>query len=294
MGLRTASTLQHLLPFSFVLLWSTGFIGARYGLPYAEPLTFLAIRVMVVLSLMTIIVLACKAPWPHSPQAAMHIALTGILVHGGYLAGVFVAIDRGLPSGLAALVVGLQPIATAIFAGLLLNEAVGRRQWLGLVLGLAGVVMVLGGKLTQDGLSVQTLWFLVWPTLLALASITAGTLYQKRFVPVFDLRTGSILQFLPCLFLFGALALTTETRSVDWTADFIFALLWLSVVLSIGAITLLNRLLRQGSAVQVASLFYLTPPTTAVIAWLLFDEVLAPLAVVGMAVTVAGVWLARR
>jgi drug/metabolite transporter (DMT)-like permease len=291
---RTSSRIQHLIPLCFVLLWSTGFIGAKYGLPYAEPMTFLWLRMALVLVLLIALVLMLKAPWPSSRQAMLHLAVSGLLVHGGYLGGVFVAIDRGLPSGLTALVVGLQPIATAFCAALLLQERVGARQWGGLLLGLIGVILVLGGKLGQDALDTSTLWYWLWPALVALASITAGTLYQKRFVPVFDLRTGAILQFLPCLLLFGVLALTTETRQVEWTGDFIFALLWLTLVLSIGAIALLNRLLRQGSAVQVASLFYLTPLATAVIAWLLFNETLAPLAVFGMGVTVAGVWLVRR
>jgi drug/metabolite transporter (DMT)-like permease len=291
---RTSSRIQHLIPLCFVLLWSTGFIGAKYGLPYAEPMTFLWLRMALVLVLLIALVLMLKAPWPSSRQAMLHLAVSGLLVHGGYLGGVFVAIDRGLPSGLTALVVGLQPIATAFCAALLLQERVGARQWGGLLLGLIGVILVLGGKLGQDALDALTLWYWLWPALVALASITAGTLYQKRFVPVFDLRTGAILQFLPCLLLFGVLALTTETRQVEWTGDFIFALLWLTLVLSIGAIALLNRLLRQGSAVQVASLFYLTPLATAVIAWLLFNETLAPLAVFGMGVTVAGVWLVRR
>lgn len=294
MPVRLPISLQNLIPLSFVLLWSTGFIGAKYGLPYAEPMTFLWLRMALVLLVLTALVIVIKAPWPGSGRAMLHLAVSGLLVHGGYLGGVFVAIDRGLPSGLTALVVGLQPIATAFCAALVLQERVGSRQWGGLLLGLIGVVLVLGGKLGQDAQDASTLWFWLWPAVLALASITAGTLYQKRFVPVFDLRTGAILQFLPCLLLFGMFALLTETRQVAWTGDFIFALLWLTLVLSIGAIALLNHLLRQGSAVQVASLFYLTPLATALIAWLLFDERLAPLAVFGMGVTVAGVWLARR
>lgn len=294
MSERSASRMQHLIPLCFVLLWSTGFIGAKYGLPYAEPMTFLWLRMAMVLLLLTGLVLALRAPWPRSRAAMLHLAVSGLLVHGGYLGGVFVAIDRGLPSGLTALVVGLQPIATAFCAAMVLQERVGPRQWGGLLLGLIGVVLVLGGKLGQDALDAPTLWFWLWPAVLALASITAGTLYQKSFVPVFDLRTGAIVQFLPCLLLFGVLALLTETRQVAWTGEFIFALLWLTLVLSIGAIALLNRLLRQGSAVQVASLFYLTPLATALIAWLLFEEQLAPLAILGMGVTVVGVWLARR
>lgn len=294
MKIQALPSLQRVLPLCFVLLWSTGFIGARYGLPYAEPLTFLTLRVSLVAGLMAIIVVVCRAPWPASPRTALHLLISGVLVQGGYLGGVFVAIDRGLPAGLTALVVGLQPVLTALCAGAALGERVGRRQWLGLVLGLAGVALVLAGKLEQDAVAPGALWYWLWPAVVALLSITAGTLYQKRFVPVFDLRSGAVLQFLPCIGLFGLLALTTETRQVQWTGDFLFALGWLTVVLSIGAIALLNRLLRQGSAVQVASLFYLTPPTTALIAWGLFDERLAAVGILGMAITVLGVWLARH
>ncbi|TLX59659.1 EamA/RhaT family transporter [Stutzerimonas nosocomialis] len=291
---RPVLSLQLLLPVTFVVLWSTGFIGAKFGLPYVEPLTFNVVRFILVVLLMTPIALLTRAPWPATPRAAMHIAVTGLLVHGGYLGGVFTAIDRGLPAGPTALVVGLQPLLTALLAGLLLGEQVTRRQWLGLGLGLGGVLLVLGSKLELDGVTLEVLLHWVWPALFALCSITLGTLYQKRFCPAFDLRSGSVIQFLPCVLVLGAVALVTETREIQWNGEFVFALLWLVLVLSIGAITLLNKMISQGSAVKVASLFYLTPPTTALIAWLLFGEMLAPLAVVGMLLSATGVWLARR
>lgn len=291
---RHSTFIPALLPLSFVVLWSTGFIGARFGLPHAEPLTFIFIRCVLVVLLMTPIALLLRAPWPAHARETLHIGVTGLLVHAGYLGGVFIAIDRGLPTGLTALIVGMQPLLTALCAGALLRERISRGQALGLLLGLGGVLLVLGSKLQLEDMTLQALVHRAWPALFALFSITAGTLYQKRFCPVFDLRTGSVIQFLPCILVIGVLAWLTESGEVRWDGEFVFALLWLVLVLSIGAITLLNRMIRTGSAVSVASLFYLTPPTTALIAWLLFDETLTPLAVLGLLVAAGGVWLARK
>lgn len=284
--------LQASMPILFVILWSTGFIGGKLGLPYAEPLTFLTIRYALVIALMVPLALLTRAAWPNNPRQWMHIAVTGLLVHGMYLGGVFSAIGAGLPAGIAALIVGMQPLLTALGAGWLLGERVIGRQWVGLALGFIGVAMVVASKGADAAFSGHLGAMLV-PALLALAGITAGTLYQKRFCPSFDLRTGSVIQFIPTFVVTGLIAWNTESMGVQWSGEFVFALLWLVVVLSLGAITLLNLLIRSGNAVNVASLFYLTPPTTAVMAWLLFDELLAPLALAGMAVAVAGVWLAR-
>ncbi len=288
------SMLTRLTPLLFVLLWSTGFIGAKYGLPYAEPLSFLAIRYVLVIGLMTLLALAMRAPWPAKPREALHIGVTGLLVHAVYLGGVFMSIHRGLPAGISALVVGMQPLLTGALAGLLLGERVSARQWSGLALGFGGVALVVGSKASVDGAAADALAHMLIPAVAALLGITAGTLYQKRFCPRFDLRTGSVLQFLPTLALTALVASQTETMAIQWTGDFVFALLWLVLVLSIGAISLLNLLIRSGSAVNVASLFYLTPPTTALIAWAMFGETLSPLALAGMAVAVSGVWLARK
>lgn len=288
------SALSRLLPLFFVLLWSTGFIGAKYGLPYAEPLTFLVTRYALVITLMTLVALAMRAPWPANAREAAHIAVTGLLLHGIYLSGVFISIDRGLPAGISALVVGMQPLLTGALAGLLLGERVSRRQWMGLALGFGGVALVVGSKASVDSLAPETLWHMVMPAVAALFGITAGTLYQKRFCPRFDLRTGSVVQFLPTLAVSAIIALNTETMHIEWTGDFIFALGWLVVVLSVGAVSLLGLLIRSGSAVNVASLFYLTPPATALIAWAMFDERLSALAITGMGIAVGGVWLARK
>ncbi len=183
---------------------------------------------------------------------------------------------------------------TGALAGLLLGERVSRRQWAGLALGFGGVALVVGSKANVDGVDGGALMHMLVPALAALLGITAGTLYQKRFCPRFDLRTGSVMQFLPSLVITLLVASQTETLRIEWTGDFVFALGWLVLVLSIGAISLLNLLIRSGSAVNVASLFYLTPPTTALIAWAMFDETLSALAIVGMTIAVAGVWLARK
>jgi len=277
------------LPFLFVVLWSTGFIGARLGLPHIEPLTFLLIRYSAVLVCMTLIATLSRAPWPQGLRSWFHIGVAGLLVHGIYLGGVFVAISLGLPAGLASLVVGLQPLLTALGAGYFLGASVSRRQWSGLLLGLLGVALVLSGKLGQEfGLAALV------PAVVALLGITAGTLYQKKFCPVFDWRSGAVAQFLPTTVVTGLAALATEHFRIDWTGELLFALGWLVLVLSIGAVSLLNWLIRHSSSVNVASLFYLVPPSTALFAWLLFDNTLSPLALLGMALTVWGVYLARQ
>lgn len=277
-------------PFLFVFLWSTGFIGAKYGLPYADALSFLLVRYFLVIGLMTALALATRAPWPGDPRRWLHIGISGVLVHAFYLGGVFVAIQHGLPAGITALVVGMQPLLTAFGAGMFLGEKVTPRQWGGLALGLVGVFLVLSGKVAADA----PLGAVLIPAVVALLAITAGTLYQKKFCPSFDLRTGSVIQFLPTAALTAlAIALFGEFR-IDWAPPFVFALGWLVLVLSLGAISLLNLLIRSGSAINVASLFYLTPPTTAVIAWLLFGETLSGAALAGMVLAVGGVWLARK
>jgi len=285
-----ASRFASFFPLLFVVLWSTGFIGAKLGLPDCEPLTLLTLRYAAVLVLMGVIVLATRAPWPASPKQWLHIGVSGLLVHAVYLGGVFTAIRLGLPAGVTALVVGLQPVLTALGASLLLRERVRAAQWAGLALGLAGVVLVVARKV-EGGPAAAAL---LAPAVVALAGITAGTLYQKRFCASFDLRTGSVIQFLPSLAVTALAAWRTETMAVHWTPAFVFALAWLVLVLSLGAVSLLNVLIRSGSAVNVASLFYLTPPTTALIAWAMFGETLTGLALAGMGLAVLGVWLARK
>ena len=281
--------MQRFYPLLFVFLWSTGFIGAKLGLPHAEPLSFLLTRYGLVISLMLAIALATRAPWPERPRDWLHIGVSGVLVHAVYLGGVFVAIKHGLPAGVTALVVGMQPLLTAFGAGWLLNEKVSTRQWAGLGLGFVGVGLVVSGKLGDGALGPMLI-----PAVVALLGITAGTLYQKRFCPKFDLRTGSVIQFVPTAIVTAIAVAVFEDYRIECTGQFVFALGWLVLVLSLGAISLLNLLIRSGSAVNVAALFYLTPPTTALIAYFIFGENLTLTAAFGMLVAVSGVYLVAR
>ena len=289
---RASPSLVVIMPGLFVLLWSTGFIGARLGLPYAEPMTFLALRFAIVVGVFALIVAALRVPCP-SLNGCWHEAVTGALLHAVYLGGVFWAIDRGLPAALTALIVGMQPLLTAAVVGPLLGERVTGRQWLGLVLGLVGVTLVLSEKLAAGGDQLFTGFGLdaVGLAVAGLFAITAGTLYQKRFGGTLDWRWAAIAQYTAALAVTGGLALLLETRTIVWHPDFIIALVWLVVVLSIGAVGLLMLMIRRGAASRVASLFYLVPPCTAIVAWLLFDERFGLMALAGMAVAVAGVAL---
>jgi drug/metabolite transporter (DMT)-like permease len=279
-----------LTPGVFVLLWSTGFIGAKFGLPYAEPLTFLLIRLSLVAAILTLVALAMRAPWPRRWADAGHIMVAGLLVHGVYLGGVFTGISHGLPAGVAALIVGLQPLLTAAASGHVLGERVSRRQWMGLALGLGGVLLVV-----WENLSLRAEYLTgIALCISALVGITVGTLYQKRFCGGMDLRSGTAIQYAASSLGLLAFAWPLETMQVRWTGEFLFALAWLGLVLSVGAVFLLYVLIRRGVAAQVASLFYLVPPATAVIAYLMFDERLGLLALIGMAVTAMGVALVNR
>ena len=277
-------------PALFVLMWSTGFIGSHYGIPFAEPFTLTVLRMMVVVGILTAIAIATRAPWPRRAADVGHIAVAGLLVHATYLSGVLYAITLQLPLGFVAMIAGLQPVVTAVFAHLLLNERLNWRQWLGMALGLSGVALVIVSKY---GLG-HSNWAGLGAAAVALSGITAGTLYQKRFCAHMDLRTGGVIQYAATGIVLAVLAMLFETRAVQWTGQFIFALLWLSIVLSIGAIGLLYVLIRQGAASKVASLFFLTPSVTALMAFALFGESLSWLAIAGLALTAAGVALVMR
>ena len=279
------------MPWLFVLIWSTGFIVAKYGMSYAEPITFLFLRFVGVLVCLLPLVWLARVPLPrragtHDVDWTMigHLAVAGVLMQWGYLAGVWAAVKLGMPAGMTALIVGMQPILTALYVSMR-GERVTGRQWLGLLCGIAGVGLVVANKLHLAGVGVTTLALCVG----ALLSITIGTLYQKRHCPVFDLRMGACIQFgasallcLPFMFLF-------ETREVHWTAQMIGSLVWSVLALSIGAIFLLFALIRRSAATSVTSLLYLTPPTTAVMAWLMFGEAFSLIGALGMLVGVIGV-----
>ncbi len=278
------------MPFVFVVLWSTGFIGSKLGAPHAEPFTFLALRFAIVAGLMVLLAVFTGAHWPRGWTVTARIGLAGLFIHGVYLGGVFVAIDRGLPAGLTALIVGLQPIMTALVAGPLLGERVSATHWLGFALGFIGVVLVLWPALS---FSIDDLSSLL-AACAGLFGITLGTLMQKRYGSEMDLRSGGAIQFGVSACALSILALGLETREIEWTGAFIFALAWLVLVLSFGAITLLLLLIRLGAASRVTSLFFLVPFATAAIAWPVFGEALSGLAVLGFAVTAIGVALVNR
>jgi drug/metabolite transporter (DMT)-like permease len=280
------------MPFVFVIIWSTGFVVAKYGLPYAPPLTFLLLRFAGVLVILLPLVLLMRAPWPLG--RIRHIAVAGVLVQAGYLGGVWCAIKLGMPAGLSALIVGMQPVLTA-FAAPLVGESVRGRQWIGLTFGLCGVGLVVANKITLIGLS----WESIALCIFALLSITIGTLYQKRYCARFDLRTGTIIQFAASMAVVLPFAIAFEDFSpaletVQWTTRFVGALMWSIVALSIGAIFLLFALIRKSAATQVTSLLYLTPPTTALMAWAMFGEAFSIIGMLGMVLAVIGVALVVR
>ena len=281
---------QLAFPFLFVLLWSTGFIAVKYGLAYAPPFKFLLYRFVLVAALMGAVALAMRAVWPSTVAQWGHAVVAGWLVHGLYLGGVLVAVANGMSAGMAAMLVGLQPILTVLLARGWLGERVVPRQWLGLALGLAGVWLVVRHKvvLTGDGKALSAI-------LVALFGISVGTLYQKRHCSHIDLRSGAFIQFFGCAIAYAPLAYVFEqSAQVQWVPGFVFALGWLVVVLSVGAISLLYWLLRHGAASNVAGLFFLVPAVTAIMAWFLFDERLDAVAIAGMVLISVGVALARQ
>lgn len=282
--------LVRIVPAVFVLLWSTGFIGAKFGLPYAEPLTFLLLRFVCVTAILTAAALVLRSPWPKSWAVVGRLAVAGTLIHGCYLGGVFIAISLGLPAGVAALLGSLQPLLTAALSARYLGERVKAWQWAGIALGLVGVALVVGEKLSFERVPV---WG-VLSGLIAVAGITAGTLYQRRHLGGMSLVTGSVIQFGTVLLVYLGLAPLFETMHVQWVPEFLFALGWLTLVLSIGAVSLFYLMIRHGAAAKVASLFYLVPASTALIAYAVFGETLGWLAIVGMAATAGGVYLATR
>jgi len=273
-------------PLAFVLLWSTGFIVAKYAAPHAPPLTFLLYRFAGAVAILLPLIAITKAPWPRGANSWRDVIIVGVLLQATYLGGVWSAIAMGMPAGVSALLVGAQPLFTALLA-FTVNERATRVQWLGLLIGFVGVALVLSDRLTLAG--VQPLALAV--NFLALAGITAGTLYQKKHATNVDLRTGSLIQFAASFVVLLPFAIATESMVVDFTPEFWLALVWSIVALSLVAITLLLVMIRRGRATEVTSLMYLTPPATAVMAWLMFDEMLGPVAWTGVLVTMAGVAL---
>jgi drug/metabolite transporter (DMT)-like permease len=275
-------------PVIFVVLWSTGFIATKYVVNNADPLTYLAIRMAIVVSLMAVIAAIARPEWPDR-AGIFHSAVAGILVHGFYLGGTAIAIAHSIPAGLSALIPGLQPILTSTIANRWFGERVTPLQWCGLLLGLGGVVLILHNRpmTGEAGLG----WL---ASVVSLISITLGTLCQRRYCSHIDWRAGNLVQYVAVTVFFATGALLFEANVVRWTQEFVLALAWLAVVLSIGSIGLLYWLIRHSAATSVASLFYLVPAVTALMAYLLFGERLDAVAVAGVAICAAAVFLVNR
>lgn len=281
-------------PVVFVLLWSTGFVGAKYGLPYIEPFTFLALRLAIASALLGALTLAFRSDRP-TPRQALSSSVTGLLLHAGYLGGVFWAISRGVPASVSAAVVSLQPVLVAALAAWLLRERVTAVKWLGLGLGIIGVVMVLApGLAAAAGAATALPVAGVVALVVALAAGTGGTVYQKRFGDQVPLLGGTTVQYAAAALVLGVAAVTTETMAVRWTGELVAAMVYLVLALSLGAVLLLLLLLRRGSASGVSSLFYLVPPATTIEAYLLFGEDLPLLSLLGIGVTAVAVALVLR
>ena len=277
------------MPVLFVLIWSTGFIVARYGMPNAPPMKFLVVRYALSIACFLPWIMLARVQWPANRSQWRHLAITGIFMHAGYLGGVWAAVKAGMGSGLAALIVGLQPVLTAVW----LSATGGRistRQWAGLALGLVGLVMVVSRKFGQGG---EADWLNVSLATGALFSITLGTLYQKRFVTPCDVRTANAVQLGAAFLVTLPLALL-ETQAMNWNAELQGAMAWSVLALTLGGSSLLYMLIQRGAAATVTSLMYLVPPVTAFIAWVLFAEPITAVTITGTVLTAAGVALVVR
>lgn len=273
----------------FLFFWASGFVAAKYGFPYAEPFTFLAIRFAIASASLLAICFAWRAPWPRTPVETLHVVVAGLGVQTLYLIGVYYGIYLGVSTGVIALIVGLQPLLTGALAAPLLGETVGPRQWLGLLLGFLGLALVVWERVSGEGLVLGVAF-----GALGLLGITLGTIYQKKYCGGMDLRTSVTIQNIASLVVMIVLALTFETTHVAWSGEFLFALLWSAFGLSVIAITLFYYLVRRGAAARVTSMIYLSPPTTAVMGYAAFGEVLGLATLVGMGIAMTGVWLVNR
>jgi drug/metabolite transporter (DMT)-like permease len=290
MARRLDTIAVYAAPVVFVVLWSTGFIGGKYGLPYAEPFTYLSLRMIAVVTILGIVVVVTRPVWPDELGVSRSV-ITGVLMHGFYLGGVFFAISRGLSPALSALIVCLQPVVTSTVANRLLGEQVKLYQWIGLLLGFAGVFLVVFGHIEGGGEAPVSAWVAAF---IGLAGITAGTIYQKRFGGDVDWRANFLIQYGAAGIIFCAAALLFERLEVQWNIHFIGALAWMVLVLSLGTIWLLYFLIQRSAATRVTSLFYLVPPVTALEAWLTFGDRLDMLSIAGMVACAAGVFLVNR
>ena len=286
------------MPWVFVLIWSTGFVVARLAMPHAPPFSFLTVRFALSVLCYGVWIVLARAAWPSSRAQWGHLAVTGVLMQAGYLGGVWSAVKAGIGAGTVALLVGLQPVLTALWVTATASRAgrvgavsagVSARQWLGLLLGLAGLVLVVWPKMGTGEVTLANLAMAI----VALLGITIGTLYQKRYIAPCDVRTASAIQMLAALAISAPLALL-EPEAMDWHVNLIAAMAWSVGVLTLGGSSLLYLLIQRGEATTVTSLLYLVPPCTAVMAWLLFGEAFTPVMMLGMALTVIGVAIVVR
>lgn len=277
------------MPFVFVLLWSTGFIGAKYGLPYASTGDFLSIRTFANIAVFILLIVIFKQPKLTTKQIA-HTMVTGLLIHGAYLGGVFAAIESGTPAGLTAIIVGLQPLFTAVLAIIIFKEQVTPFQWAALLLGMTGLVLVVSDSLALSTISSQAISY----AFVALIGITCGTLYQKRFCQKQPLLPSVCWQYVASLLVFLPLMLGEHSQAIIWHHEFIFSLAWLVIALSVAAVLLLMYMVEQGDASKVTAYFYLVPPATALEAWLLFDEQLALSTLFGMLLCALSVYVVTK
>ncbi|MDX3807921.1 DMT family transporter [Bosea thiooxidans] len=290
-----SSLLLRGMPLIFTFLWSTGWIVAGYSARYADALTFLSVRFATAAMLVTLMALVAGAPWPRSRRAVIDIAITGILLHGIYLAGVWWAVRHGLPAGISGLIAGLQPILTALFAPVLVGERISGIRWLGIACGFVGIALVLQPQLA--GVDPAALWGVLLPILInvvGMFAVTGGSFYQKAHVVSGDLRTMTAIQYTAAFLVTVPFAWALEPMRIEWNLTMALVLLWSVVVLSLGSIGLYLFMLRRGEVSRIATFLYLVPALVAVEAWLLFGETLSALQVAGMAVTILGVVLASR
>jgi len=285
---------SHLLirvtPLLMVALWSTAYIGTKLSLFYGEPLTLIMWRCLLTGSVMLSVCLVMRVPWPRDFKSIAITAVIGILVNVGFLGGSYLAIDRQVSPGVVSLVTGMQPLLTAVIATPFLGERAGPRQYLGLVIGFAGVVLVMLNKIDLGSVQLYGAGFAV----VALLGITVATLLQKRFVSDLDLRTGMAIQFLSATLVLGVLASGLETMDVQVTSGFILVTVWLSFGVSIGAVALTYQMIRRDEVAKVASLFYLVPPVVAFIGHFIFEETYNIYSIIGMLVALTGVFIVMR
>jgi len=282
--------LKKLAPGLFVFLWSTGFIGVKYGIPYAPPFYFIAIRMAIAACLLFIAISFLRKSQPITRAIIWPSTLIGLTLHGAYLGGCFFAVSRGMPAGVAALIVSLQPVLVSLFAAKYLNEPLKARAVLGLTLGLVGLFVVVSPRINMTGANAISL-VAVAASVIGLLGGTSGTILQKKYGGAIPTLAGTSIQYAATALVLLVLALLFEEPNITWSAEFIGAMTWLVLALSFGAILLLFFLLSQGSAASVSSLYYLVPAVTAIIAYFLFDEHISTLSLIGTAITVVGVWL---